>query len=592
MSESIPAMMSTLDIGEKTVIGLEVSDVSAAMQRFDWPDYAMFLTMLLICISVGVYYAFSRKSVNAQEYLVGGRNMRVVPVAFSLVASFISGISLLGIPTEVYVYGIQYAYIVGGFFLMSFAMGSIYLPIFHSLKLTSTYEYHERRFNKKVRLLESFLFTLEIVSWLPIVIYVPALAFNQVTGVNVHLITPIVCATCIFYTSTGGLKAVVWTDVIQIVIMFFALILVIVKGTVDVGGIGVVIQRNWDSGRIERPNALWAFFFGILLVVALCSYCGMIIYARFYRCDPLTTKLAREKDQLLPLLVMDILGNIPGMAGVFVAGIFSAALSSLSTGLNAMAAVVLEDFYKPFFRKQLSEKQIYYVMRLTVVFMGILCVGLVFIVEKLGAVLQLTLSMGAMVNGPSLGISTMGIFLPWVNSKGALVGGISSLMFMSWLCLRAQSLIASGDLTFPEKSVSTAGCHYLFTPKQSPSTNIHFDPSVNMTNITHTDETFMIYRLSYLWYTLVGTFITIFVGLLVSYITKFQDPRDVDPRLLAPFVRKFVKSRTVINGSVDKNSHENEFGKIQITISGRTEAPEKINLSVKNINETETEEDR
>ena len=81
----------------------------------------------------------------------------------------------------------------------------------------------------------------------------PALAFNQVTGVNIHVITPIVCIVCIFYTYLGGIKAVVWTDVIQTVIMFGSLFLIVIKGTIDVGGISVVIQRNYDSGRIEAP---------------------------------------------------------------------------------------------------------------------------------------------------------------------------------------------------------------------------------------------------------------------------------------------------------------------------------------------------
>lgn len=86
----------------------------------------------------------------------------------------------------------------------------------------------------------------------PIVVYVPALAFNQVTGVNIHIITPIVCLVCVFYTFVGGIKAVVWTDVIQILIMFGSLFLIVIKGTLNVGGL-TVIQKSYDSGRIEAP---------------------------------------------------------------------------------------------------------------------------------------------------------------------------------------------------------------------------------------------------------------------------------------------------------------------------------------------------
>lgn len=78
--------------------------------------------------------------------------------------------------------------------------------------------------------------------------------YFTVTGINVHIITPLVCIVCIFYTTVGGLKAVVWTDVIQTVIMVGVVFFVVVKGTIDVGGLGVVIQRNLESGRLEWPE--------------------------------------------------------------------------------------------------------------------------------------------------------------------------------------------------------------------------------------------------------------------------------------------------------------------------------------------------
>lgn len=587
-------MLIGVDQGEKIIVGIGVADVGAAMQRFGWPDYLVFVCMLLICIIVGLYFGFVQSLDTPQDYLIGGRTMSTFPIAISLIASFISGISLLGIPTEIYVYGIQYLCIMGGVILMALIFQTIYLPIFHNLHITSTYEYLEKRFDKKIRLFGSLLFTIGIMTWLPIVIYVPALAFNQVTGVNVHLITPIVCVICIFYTTIGGLKAVVWTDVIQTAFMLGAMLLIAIKGTIDVGGLHEVFERNWNSGRIEGPNfdpdpisrhtvwalviggsvywlqasavnqnmiqrylslptlssaqrALWIFVLGIFVVLLLCSYSGMLIYATYYQCDPLTTMLAREKDQLLPLLVMEVLGDYPGLPGLFVAGVFSAALSSLSTGLNSMAAVVLEDFYKTLFDTKLSEKNSYILMKTTVILLGIICVGLVFIVEKLGAVLQLTMSIGAITAGPSLALFGMGVLLPWITSKGALFGSISSLIFMSWLCLRAQAAIASGDILFPEKPVNTEGCHYHFTPKQSKPITFLVDSSLNITDITHTDETFMLYRLSYLWYTLVGATVSMAVALLVSFLTKPLDPRDVDGALLAPFVRRLIPPRQFPN---------------------------------------------
>lgn len=74
-----------------------------------------------------------------------------------------------------------------------------------------------------------------------------------VTGVNIHIITPVVCCICVFYTCAGGLKAVVWTDVVQTFSMFGALLLVAVKGTMNLGGSSVVFNSAWETGRIEAP---------------------------------------------------------------------------------------------------------------------------------------------------------------------------------------------------------------------------------------------------------------------------------------------------------------------------------------------------
>lgn len=566
-----------------------VQEVSRSMQNFGIPDYAIFITMLLACGAVGVYFGFVKKSSGEDEYLVGGRNMKTFPVSLSLIASFISGISLLGTPTEVYVHGITYLFVGGGVIFMGIVMTTVYLPVFHDLKLTSTYEYLERRFDKKIRLFGSVLFSIGIITWLPIVIYVPALAFNQVTGINVHVITPFVCIVCIFYTCVGGLKAVVWTDVIQTVVMFGAMLLVIIKGTVDLGGTAVVIHRNLESGRLELPDtdwnpltrhtiwslvfggfghwlqtsavnqnmiqrylslptlgsakrAVWIFIVGALSLVGACGYAGMLIYATYQECDPLTTKLARAKDQLLPLLVMDILGDYPGLPGLFVAGVFSAALSSLSTGLNSMAAVVIEDFIKPFRKTAFSPKVADILMKVTVVALGTLCAGLVFVVERMGShVLQLSMSLGSITSGPSLGIFTMGVLCPWVNSKGALIGGASSLGLMAWLSITAQAAISSGHLRFEEKPVSTEGCTYTF---QKVENLLLFSPPnavLNGTDDVIVSEPWALYRLSYLWYTMTGALVSIGIGFLVSLIS-YQDTKKLNPLLVAPFVRRFLKA--------------------------------------------------
>ncbi|XP_068084298.1 sodium-coupled monocarboxylate transporter 1 isoform X4 [Anabrus simplex] len=435
--------------------GTTVEELGSMLQRFAVADYIVFTLMLLICAVIGVYYGFFNKQVTSDDYLVGGRKMKIFPVSMSLIASFISGITLLGTPTEIYLYGTQYLYIGIGVVLMGFAMTYVYLPVLHDLQLTSTYEYLELRFNKQARLFGSVLFVISSITWIPIVIYVPALAFNQVTGVNVHVVTPLVCVICIFYTCVGGLKAVVWTDVIQTIIMFGAMILVAVKGSMDVGGAAVVWQRNLDSGRIELPN-------------------------------------------------------------------------SMSTAMNSMAAVILEDFYKPFFAKPLTERQTSVLMKAVVIIFGFVCVALVFVVEKLGSVLQMAMSLGAITNGPSLGLFSIGFFLPWVTFKGMVAGGVVSLGFMSWIILGAQTAIATGRMVYQTKPLTVEGCTYEFLSSNTTFTTQH---------ASDMSDVFVLFRISYLWYTVLGAVVTMVVSLVVSFATGPNDPRDADRRLLSPVVR-------------------------------------------------------
>ncbi|XP_073839478.1 sodium-coupled monocarboxylate transporter 1-like isoform X1 [Musca autumnalis] len=575
-----------------------VADLSSSLQHFGIVDYCVFVLMLIICAAIGFYFGFiekkqkkkgqkgteQRRGSEALDYLVGGRKMKVFPVSLSLVASFVSGISLLGTSTEIYVYGTQYAFILITLALSGVISWYVFLPVFCNLQLTSTYEYFEMRFGKGIRLFGSILFSLGTITWLPIVIYVPALAFNQVTGVNIHIITPVVCMVCIFYTCVGGLKAVVWTDVIQTVIMVGAIIFVIVKGTIDVGGFGVVWERNVATGRIEIPELTWDptarismlsifvgttlwytqvncgnqvivqrylsvpslkeakvacvyFTIGIIVINILCMYNGLLIFANYHDCDPLSTRLAKAKDQMVPLMVMETLKSLPGMAGLFVAGVFSAALSSLSTGLNSLAAVFLEDYIKPFKKTPLSERQTAWIMRSTVVFIGILSVALVLVIQFLGhAVIQLSTTLSSVTGGPLLSLFIMGLLMPQINSKSAISGCVVAFVTMTWICVKCQIALATGELVYPEKPFTTEGCTYDFEPKMTPA---------NATIVDTSSKTFAqyIYQMSFFFYASCGCFISIVVAQLTSLFFGRNNPSTMNLQLFPPFVRRFIKTK-------------------------------------------------
>lgn len=145
-------MQEIEEIMEQTTESLNVDDISNSMKRFAAIDYAVFVIMLCCCSMVGLYFGWAdhkkqrksrhkeRRGSAAAEYLMGGRNMQVFPVAMSLVASFVSGITLLGTSTEIYLYGTQYCYIIFSILLTGVCMHYVFIPVFHELQITSTYE--------------------------------------------------------------------------------------------------------------------------------------------------------------------------------------------------------------------------------------------------------------------------------------------------------------------------------------------------------------------------------------------------------------------------------------------------------------------
>lgn len=568
---------------------------------FDIIDYIVFAIMLIVSALIGVYFAFFAKvkQNTTTEYLMGGKTMGIFPISMSLIASYISGISLLGLPAEMYTYGTQFWMTLVSEVFVSILMAYAYLPVFYKLQITSTYEYLNLRFNNTVRLLGSILFLTKMLLYIPIVIYVPALAFSQVTGINLHLVTPVVCIVCIFYTTLGGLKAVVWTDTVQTIIMFAALIITVIMGTVSIGGFKEVWQRNLKGDRIEFFNmdpdptirhSFWTviignFFYymascsinqamvqrclamptlrsaritvGILLLglgalVSMCCYMGMVIYACYYKCDPVTRGWIHKSDQLLPYFIMDTVGDVPGLPGMFVSGVFSAALSSMSTGLNSMTGVIFEDLIKPRIKKPLTEAQASFLMKVIVVIVGTICVGLVFVVERLGTLIQAAGSIGAITAGPLLGVFSLGIFFPVATPEGALAGGLLSGSLITWISIGTQAQMAQDLIRFPQKPISVEGCNadwvaeYLSLTLSSDTTSKPVIPS------------FPLYRLSYMYYTPLGTITAIVLGLIVSYLTGHNKNKKIDDNLLSPFVLYFRKDVSE-NTNIELNNKPHEI---------------------------------
>lgn len=310
-----------------------------------------------------------------------------------------------------------------------------------------------------------------------------------------------------------------------------------------------MVQRYMSLPNIVKARrAIAIFTVGIILFVSVCCYAGLLIYAKYYKCDPLTSGIVRKDDQLFPVYVMETVGEWKGAAGLFIAGVFGAALSSLSVVLNSTAAVLLEDVLKGCFKCKPSEKTAAIFVKSSILVLGAAAMGFLFIVDKLGGVLGLATSLTAIAAGTTFGIFSLGMLNPYANSMGAIFGAIAGGILSGWVSLGSQVAVGSGQVVPHKMPVSVESC-----------------PVGNLTGIVDREypnesDVFPLYRLSFHWINPIGIFSVIIVGTVVSYLTGGRKTDEIDPELISPVIHRFLPLDTFANygmASKSKRLREN-----------------------------------
>ncbi|KAK4876939.1 hypothetical protein RN001_009445 [Aquatica leii] len=372
---------------------------------------------------------------------------------------------------------------------------------------------------------------------------------------SVHIVAPIVCTICIFYTTIGGLKAVVWTDTLQTASIFVCLLIVFGLGVATTGGFANIINESYDGHRLDvldfdldptKRNSFWAIVIGTtvfwmvditinqstmqrlmamptindfkkaifllcigtIIIRAFSTFTGIMIYTKYSKCDPILSRQVTRSDQMLPHFVMDVGGQIPGLPGMFMAGIFSGALSTLSTTLNTLSATIYSDFVSKWVPPTITEKRKSNILKIIVIIAGTFCTALVFVVERLDGILELGASFGGITSGALVGIFTLGVF---------------GLLFNSWIILGSQWYKHKGLLKDTQKPFSVENCTMFV------NTTLHFVEEV-------TEEPFVMYRITFWYYTLFGTIVALVVGLIISFFTRASD-HHVNSDLLSPVIK-------------------------------------------------------
>ncbi|CAF2853122.1 unnamed protein product [Rotaria sp. Silwood2] len=154
---------------------------------------------------------------------------------------------------------------------------------------------------------------------------------------------------------------------------------------------------------------------------------GVILYAYYADCDPYTAKYISGIDQIFPYFVMEVLNDKKGLPGIFLACVFSGSLSTISSGLNSLAAVLIEDIYKGLMERALSDERQDFLSKIVSIVLGGVVMLLTYIVSYLGSILNAALSLFGILSVPIMGVFILGFFSPKANSRGSFIGFLASL---------------------------------------------------------------------------------------------------------------------------------------------------------------------
>ena len=443
-------------------------------------DYAIFASYLIATVVVGLI--FSRGQKNLRGYFLADKSMGFVLVGVSVLAALFSGISYLAFPSEMYAHGVGFFLVTMSLFIATPLTSIIFLPFFCRSRFFTAYQYLEERFSVEIRTLASFLFIVQVLVRLALATYAPALALQQVTGLPLWFTVLATGILTTLYTTFGGIKAVIWTDVIQFVVLMGGQILILLVALAHVpGGARSVYEMARVSGHLELSldfsptvritvwsaliggafltlvqlatdqisvqryltatslgearRALWLKLALVVPVVGIFCLTGLVLFA-YYRAqgDPLAAGKIRKLDQILPYFVAH---ELPvGIPGLLIAAIYGATMAAVSSGINSLTSATLVDFYERLWpgAKFSSEESKMKLARWLTVGYGLLVVILAFEVQKLGTLVEAANKAIGLLGGPLLGMFLLGIFSNRANARGVACGWLAGVMVLAWVC--------------------------------------------------------------------------------------------------------------------------------------------------------------
>lgn len=445
-------------------------------------DYAIVVAYMAMLLGLGYYFKEQRSK---QDYFLGGRQLGVFPLTLSTMATQLSAISFISAPAFV---GLREG---GGMVWLSYEFAvplamlllMVYvLPALYRSGVVSIYDFLESRFGLSTRLLISFVFLVSRAFGTSIAIYATALILNTTMGINFYAAIAVIGVITLIYSFQGGMKAVVYSDAAQMILIFSGVAMVLLFSLRNMGGFEVFLA-NIDSSRLTvlRTDSLglagdewglWPMIFG-----------GIVLYASYYGCDQTQAQRAlsardesavrrilmlnglarfpvvllycvtglvlgtfaamnpdflarvdpRSPDTLVPLFIVEYMPN--GLIGLLIVALLAASMSSLSSVVNSLSAVSIEDYTRLSGRKLERESYVFW-SRATVLFWGFVIVALsIFGGGIAPTVIEAINKIGSVFYGPILATFLLAILRPGVGANGAnagLLAGVGVNLYL-WL---------------------------------------------------------------------------------------------------------------------------------------------------------------